>query len=399
MKLYFENRSIVLILLGCTFLLFSGCKKQPQQIIQVKNNYNISWVNKTVSVPFSSLDIEQETESQRYLMKDIESGKLLPVQWVDLDKNGEYDALIFQVSLEPHSQKKFQLTEPTNNNESLDTIAVYSRFVPERIDDYAWENDRVAFRMYGPQAQKLAFENNPDGIISSGIDCWFKRVHYPVIDKWYKEFTDKTGNYHVDSGEGLDAYSVGSSRGCGGIGIWKNDTLFVSKNFVDYKTLENGPIRTCFKLDYEPWMASSIKVNEKKLISLDLGSNLSRIEVVFEPPYPETVVAGLSISYLDSAKIDVDAGFFSCMDKIQDSETYYGIVAEPKYIADTLCLKGQIIDKQLSVFLHPVNGRLVYYTGFGWKKSRQFDSLSEWNNYLLHFSQRLASSLQVEVLD
>ena len=31
----------------------------------------------------------------------------------------------------------------------------FSRIVPERIDDYTWENDKVAFRTYGPAAQSL----------------------------------------------------------------------------------------------------------------------------------------------------------------------------------------------------------------------------------------------------
>ena len=52
-----------------------------------------------------------------------------------------------------------------------------SRFVPERKDDFAFENDKVAFRIYGP-ALKDSKEN-------SGIDCWLKRVDYPTIDKWY----------------------------------------------------------------------------------------------------------------------------------------------------------------------------------------------------------------------
>ncbi|MEY3896376.1 MAG: hypothetical protein RLZZ214_1896, partial [Verrucomicrobiota bacterium] len=44
----------------------------------------------------------------------------------------------------------------------------FARFVPERSDDFAWENDLVAFRTYGP-----ALRPGPE---NSGIDCWFKRV-------------------------------------------------------------------------------------------------------------------------------------------------------------------------------------------------------------------------------
>ena len=39
----------------------------------------------------------------------------------------------------------------------------FCRFVPERSDDFAWENDKIAFRAYGP-ALSASAEN-------SGIDC------------------------------------------------------------------------------------------------------------------------------------------------------------------------------------------------------------------------------------
>ena len=38
---------------------------------------------------------------------------------------------------------------------------VFGRFVPERKDDFAWENEYAAFRMYGPA---LAPENPSNGV-------------------------------------------------------------------------------------------------------------------------------------------------------------------------------------------------------------------------------------------
>ena len=71
--------------------------------------------------------------------------------------------------------------------------ATFCRFVPERSDDFAWENDKIAFRAYGP-ALRAGTEN-------SGIDCWLKRVDYPIIDTWYKEASEGK-SYHKDHGEG-----------------------------------------------------------------------------------------------------------------------------------------------------------------------------------------------------
>ena len=44
--------------------------------------------------------------------------------------------------------------------------------MPERLDDFAWENDLVAFRAYGSAIRRTK------GPEDSGIDCWLKRVRY-----------------------------------------------------------------------------------------------------------------------------------------------------------------------------------------------------------------------------
>ena len=100
--------------------------------------------------------------------------------------------------------------------------ATFCRLVPERKDDFAWENDKIAFRAYGPALRKSK-EN-------SGIDCWLKRVNYPIINKWYKD-SAAGKSYHKDHGEGYDPYKVGDSRGCGGTALWLNGHMITSNVF------------------------------------------------------------------------------------------------------------------------------------------------------------------------
>ena len=45
---------------------------------------------------------------------------------------------------------------------------VMARYVPERADDFVWENDLVAYRAYGK-----ALEGNPT---SPGFDVWVKKA-------------------------------------------------------------------------------------------------------------------------------------------------------------------------------------------------------------------------------
>ena len=51
---------------------------------------------------------------------------------------------------------------------------VYGRYVPERKDDFAWENEYAAFRLYGPALKP----ENP----SNGVDLWLKNSPALVID-------------------------------------------------------------------------------------------------------------------------------------------------------------------------------------------------------------------------
>ena len=134
-------------------------------------------------------------------------------QSVDLNADGITDEIIFQVDLEPKQQKTFELREGSEKIRPIANPSCFGRHVPERMDDFAWENDKVAFRMYGPALE-------PKDGKASGVDVWSKRVSTPVINKWYKN-----GHYHSDHGEGADFYKVGPSRGCGGIGYMVNGKM------------------------------------------------------------------------------------------------------------------------------------------------------------------------------
>ncbi len=109
---------------------------------------------------------------------------------------------------------------------------VYGRFVRERHDDFAWENDRVAFRIYGQALE--TFEKEP--LTSSTVDAWSKRTRRLVLNDWYL-----VDDYHRDHGEGGDFYSAGRTRGCGGSGLMVDGALAVSKNFRSSRVLASGP--------------------------------------------------------------------------------------------------------------------------------------------------------------
>ena len=339
----------------------------------------------------------------RFVIRDTRYGELLPVQFLDENMDGELDYLVFQPALSAGETAEFEIFTPVEGITSPDPVnRTFSRFVPERTDDYAWENDRVAFRAYGPAAQKMIEENIPGGTLSSGLDCWLKRVEYPIIDKWYRKTLEEGGSYHEDTGEGLDDFHVGVSRGCGSTGVWdtEKEILFTSKNFTDWRTVAEGPLRTRFELDYAPWEYPGGTVAERKIISLDMGSNLMRIELRFDPENtPETVSAGLTLHEKDGSILaDQGAGWFSYWQPHGDSELGMGIIASPEYISGySEHITEEKDQSHLLVHLKPIENTVVYYAGFGWMKSGQFTGEKEWAAYLGDFTRSLGSDLKYKL--
>ena len=154
--------------------------------------------------------------------------------------------MIFQADLKPREARRFTLTIGERRIPKKEEFRAYGRFVRERRDDFAWENDLVAHRMYGAALETWAQEP----LTSSGLDVWVKRTPRLVINEWYM-----VDDYHRNNGEGADLYSAGRTRGCGGSGLWRDGKLYTSINFRQTRSLANGPIRVMFELMYEPWDA------------------------------------------------------------------------------------------------------------------------------------------------
>jgi rhamnogalacturonyl hydrolase YesR len=254
----------------------------------------------------------------------------------------------------------------------------FGRHVPERMDDFAWENDRIAFRMYGPALQAT-------GEISSGIDVWVKSTRRLVIDDWYEK-----NDYHHDHGEGLDYYKVGPSRGCGGIGIWDGKQLHVSKNWTRCKVLQNGPDKVVFELTYAPWEAGERKVWETKRITLEAGSNLNRIESTLESDKPGELIVGIGITTRKGG------GSREWMEPSKGILAYWepphpehgsigcGVIVDPSRLADVKWTSGHLL---ALVKVEP-GKPLVYHAGAGWSKSGDFKDADAWFEYLKRFKPR-----------
>jgi len=88
--------------------------------------------------------------------------------------------LLVQVSIPARASITIQLAKGTR---PVFETKTYCRFVPERKDDFAWENDKIAFRMYGKALEKTPNEN------AYGTDIWSKRTKKMVSMNGIKQIT------------------------------------------------------------------------------------------------------------------------------------------------------------------------------------------------------------------
>lgn len=390
------NKTTILAGVLCA-ALFSSCnQKENTKSILVKNTLDFERNSETVELTKAFLKVE---DLNTVGIKDAESGALQVTQTVDNDGDGTMDEILFQPKVAANSEKTYHIVTVTEAEKPKAENLCYSRFVPERTDDYTWENNKVAFRVYGPVAQKMVEEGTPGGTLSSGVDAWLKKVEYPIINKWYKKNSERPGAYHEPSPEGLDNFHVGSSRGVGGIAVKQDTSYYYSKNFTKWRTITTGPLRTSFYLEYATWKADNKTIKESKIISLDLGSNLSKFTTHIEGT--DTISAGLTLHEKDGkVSGSNENGWVSYWQPHADSEIGTAIVAPKGTFLGFETYDTEATDlSNAYAHLKVNNNEVVYYAGFAWKEAGQYTTPEAWENYLNKFSKQINSPLEVSLVE
>ncbi len=362
------------------FVISLSWKSQAQSLkVLVKNTLDFDRSDVT-AISRRQLEFWLKKHDKKNLRIKMEGTEAyLPIQWTDYDQDGKYDAVLFQANVPAKSTTAYLIVSDSLKKKSQSQRVAYCKFVPGRGDDLAWENDKVAFRVYGPKGEKEAKRGVSGSTLSSGVDLWFKKVEYSIIDSWYEKNSKEPGYYHTDHGEGHDVYHVGSGRGTGGSGLWVKDSLHVSKNFSSYKILENGPLRVIFELKYARW--SRFLIEETKVVTLDMGSNFSRFDIYFTsntkaPNY------SIGISLHDNkgqVKIERENGLFRYWEPIDGSYAGEAIIMEPKLVADAITHVDADPDKSNLLVVTKPRDRLSYYSGFSWLKSGQVRNVDDWD--------------------
>ena len=378
-------------------------------VVTVTHPLSIARPSETITVPWSEVNKAlPHALIQKIAVRDA-SGRVLPYQVTnvapqakDPDRVGAaYGELIFQHDFAAGEQSATFTVEQTETVSPPFPIKAFARQVSERLDDFAWENDRLAHRTYGPALAAPA----PAGVVkevlvTSGLDLWCKRVDYPVVDRWYNKGHD---HYHFDQGEGMDMYGVSASRGCGGTGVWADGRLHVSSNYKTARVLANGPVRAIFELTYDTWSADGVFVSEVKRFTVDAGRNLDRIESTFAATgkTPElTIGIGLHKNPADKNQeplvtLTPDASAGTLAQWIAQKTN--GALGTAIVLVDPAAFVGFAEDTRNSLALAKIapGQPLRYLAGAGWDRAGHYPDQASWLAYVAAESARARAPVTV----
>ena len=349
--------------------------------------------------------------------------------------------LLIDASIRPHGSATYYVSVGKPYPQKVwATGALYKI----RKDDIAWENDRCAYRVYGPALQR-------SGERSFGTDIWVKNTPDTVVyDRYIK---DRQGNidgnkvdkqvkkeelklknltgaaleaqkakikalkaesheidvmtsFHLDHGNGLDPYRVGATLGLGAPGLMVGKELILPYCYKTYKILDNGPLRFTVELTYNPSTVGDQKnVVEHRIISLDKGSNFNKMTVWYDGlTHPTDFATGFPIHEEDTETKTFAKDYVSYADptdnvELNQSQVYVGVLF-PNGVDNTYY---QLFDKKHDGATGHALGlkrglkdgeRYSYYFGAAWSKY-DVRSYNEWQLRIKEYLESLKTQLNI----
>lgn len=351
--------------------------------------------------------------------------------------------LLIDASVRPHGSATYYISVGKPYQQKVWTTGALYKI---RKDDIAWENDRCAYRVYGPALQRT-------GERSFGTDIWVKNTPDTVVYERYikdmqgningdkvdekvkseerkmKNLTgaaleaqkakikalkavsreiDVTTSFHLDHGNGLDPYRVGATLGLGAPGLMVGKDLVLPYCYKTYKILDNGPLRFTVELAYNPSTIGDQKnVVEHRIISLDKGSNFNKMTVWYDGlTHPTDFVTGFPIHEEATETKTFVKDYVSYADptdnqEVNNSQVYVGVLF-PNGVDNTYY---QVFDKKhdgatghaLGLKLGLKDGeRYSYYFGAAWSKY-DVKSYNEWQLRIKEYLEALQKPLEVTI--
>ena len=381
------------------FLLLSSlfCPAGAQLTVEVKNPTR-DFRHEVVAV--SAADVKARVGDRFRVLEG--AGLDVPYQ---LTYDGQ---LLIEAAVRPRATVRFTIVPGTAPQFPA---VCHGALHPERKDDFAWENDRGAYRVYGPALGRT-------GERSYGIDVWTKNTPELVVDDRYYiedvvmmprvdslrrvdrhrgDSLYRINSYHHDHGRGLDPYKVGATLGCGAPALMLGDSIVMPYVFRDYKILDDGPLRFTVHLINNKVRVREDEIEEHRIIQLDKQSNFNRMTVWYEGlRQPASFCSGVVIQREDPEPVVLGTDYVSYTDPTDQP----GVHQAPLYVA-ALFPNGTVETRRhrghaLGIVKDYDGSPYTYYFGSAWSKY-DVRTPEEWEARIRWFLRGLRQPLQVTI--
>lgn len=372
----------IIHLITLTLLGFTSCKTSTQ-IISVTNNSKIDRTDEIVEL----------------MVENPDNYTLFTHDGVQVSCQTTYDEkIVFPATVAANSTSKYELRK--GKRLPLDTIATGDIY-PQWFNDFAWENDKIAFRTY---SKKMLETGNK----LFGYDIFTKRSKVPILDVLYgtqfdkeykgliKELREKKSpaagalatatSYHIDHGFGMDYYVVGPTLGCGTAALINNGEIAYPGFYDKCEILDKGGLRLTFRLTYAPVEINGDSVTEVRTITLDSGCHFNQIEVEYQGVTKQSSTVIGIVLHDDGETKELKDNYIAYAEPKHKFgwQTYNAVIfpdnmkASVKFFDEP---KGPAKGHILTMGDYAPSTKLSYYMGAGWNRGG-FPKPSDWFTYV-----------------
>jgi hypothetical protein len=382
-------------LLAALWLATTDATPAPSMPLElaVGNPLALARHDEVLSLPLADvLQRRPQWRSRTLAVRVAGSAAWLPTQAYASDGGKTPDQLLVQLDIASQATEQLEIL-PVPASMPAVPNPLFARLVPERDDDFAWENELVAYRIYGTALEKT-------GQVFPGIDVWSKRPPRHVVDAWYKRdaegqrLNDPSMSYHIDHGDGLDSYDVGHTPGDGGTAGWLDGAPVASRNASQVRITALGPVRLRFEVDYPAWRVGNATLHQYKVITLDAGSHLNEQVATYriEGAPHATVAAGVAV-HVGADPVHDGATRIAVWDTPQKASA--GRIATALLLAPGETARyATTRDAAWALFDVADGGSIRFASGSGWSQGDMPD-FHTWQSYLHDYALRRSHPLQV----
>lgn len=390
------------LLLFLVLVSWVSCSSSPEPLI-ISNTSSYDWTNKNIVISSSELSIEPG------LLPVLEDkdGMSIPSQTDDIDGDGIWDEMAFQMSIPAGSSSEvlIEAVDPQEYPTYTNNTQVHLGFSPERNGQFesveqnsrpethvaqstpylyqyegpGWESNLVAFRSY--------FDSR------NGKDIFGKRTAELVAND-----IGIDENYHAIQPWGMDILKVGGSLGAGALAIKKNGELIRlgETESAEFRKIYEGPVRSSFQLTYQGWDVKGEQYEVKEVITIWAHKRWYNSTIQLSPNAADTMVTGI-VNLFDMNATTVDTSNFKLLYTHGLQSEHQDVLGMAIFVSDKIFngfsqapASGNGITNTELVYLKPDNGKYSFYFYAGWEgENSEFSDLDYFKSQIIKEVQQL----------